>query len=106
MLLLLRLHKLQGRGDGEGKVSLRCFSADHKDCKFAREKKYVFCLFVLFFVFASYSKSNKLLLVARHILTTGLKDAFKVGAVNFAKSLSPPSIVKKIRTGSKSSQGT
>ena len=34
------------------------------------------------------------------------KNAFKVGSVKFANSLSPPSIVKKVRTGSKSSQGT
>ena len=55
---------------------------------------------------ASYSKSNKLLLVARHTLTTGLHNAFKVGSVKFANSLSPPSIMKKVRTGSNSSQGT
>ena len=34
------------------------------------------------------------------------KNAFKVGSVKFANSLSLPSIVKKVRTGSKSSQGT
>ena len=34
------------------------------------------------------------------------KNAFNVGSIKFADSLSPPSIVKKIRTGSKSSQGT
>ena len=34
------------------------------------------------------------------------KTAFKVGSVKFLNSLSPPSIVKKVRTGSKSSQGT
>ena len=34
------------------------------------------------------------------------KNAFKVGSVKFANSLSSPSIVKKVRTGSKSSQGT
>ena len=34
------------------------------------------------------------------------KNAFKVGSVKFTNSLSPPSIVKKVRTGSKSSQGT
>ena len=55
---------------------------------------------------ASYSTSNKLLLVVRHILTTGLQTVFEVGSVKFANSLSPPSIVKKVRTGSKSSQGT
>ena len=37
---------------------------------------------------ASYSTSNKLLLIARHILTTGLEKAFKVGSVKFADSLS------------------
>ena len=55
---------------------------------------------------ASYSTSNKLLLVARHILTMGLQKCLKVGSVKFANSLSPPSIVKKVHTGSKSSQGT
>ena len=54
---------------------------------------------------AFYSTSNKLLLVARHILCAS-KNAFKVGSVKFANSLSPLSIVKKVRTGSKSSQGT
>ena len=34
------------------------------------------------------------------------KNAFKVGSVKFANSLSPPSIVKKVHAGSKSSQGT
>ena len=48
---------------------------------------------------ASYSTSKKLLLVARHIV-------FKVGSVKMANSLSLPSIVKKVRIGSKSSQVT
>ena len=34
------------------------------------------------------------------------RNAFKVGCVKFTNSLTPPSIVKKVRTGSKSSQGT
>ena len=34
------------------------------------------------------------------------KNACKVGSVIFANSLSPPSIVKKVRTGSKSCQRT
>ena len=34
------------------------------------------------------------------------KNVFKVGSIKFANSLSPPSIVKKVHTGSKSSQGT
>ena len=34
------------------------------------------------------------------------KNAFKVGSVKFTNSLSPPYIVKKVRTGSKSSEGS
>jgi len=33
------------------------------------------------------------------------KNVFQVGSVKFANSLSPPSIAKKVRTGSKSSKG-
>jgi len=45
--------------------------------------------------------SNKLLLISRHIMTTGLKNAFKVGSVKFANLLSPLSSVNKIHIGSK-----
>ena len=41
-----------------------------------------------------------------YILTMDLQNAFKVGTVKFANSLSLPSIVKKVCIGSKSSQGT
>ena len=44
---------------------------------------------------ASCSTSSKSLLVARHILTAGLQNAFKVGSVKFANSLSPPCIVSE-----------
>ena len=85
------------RGWRVEKKSLRRFLADQKIASSSKK-----CV-----LGASYSTSNKLLLVARHIMTTGLqKIAFKVGSVKFANSLSPPSIVKKVRTGSKSSQGT
>ena len=36
----------------------------------------------------------------------GPKKFFEVGRVKFANSLSPPSIVKKVCSGIKSSQGT
>ena len=52
---------------------------------------------------ASYTTSDKFLLAARHILTTGLQKCLDV---NFAVSLSQPSIVKRLRNGSKSGQGT
>jgi len=64
----------------------------------------------------SYSTSNRLLLIARHILTTGLRKCLKDGTEIFANSLLPPSILKergkkekkkkkKGRTENKSGQG-
>ena len=53
-------------------------------------------------VLASFSMSNRFLLVARHTLTMGLQ---KAGAVNFVNSLSLLSM-KKVRTKTKNSQGT
>ena len=94
---LLQLPKLPGKGDGGWeKVSLHCFSAGQKIASLTKKMWFG----------ASYGTSSKLLLVASHILTVVLQNAFKVGSVNFANSLSPPSIVKQVRTGSKSSQGT
>ena len=54
----------KGMEGGEKKVSLRRFLADQKIASSWREKMRFR---------ASYSTSNKLLLVARHILTTGLQ---------------------------------
>ena len=66
---LLQLQKLQGKGDGGwGKMSLRHFLADQKLT--SSWKKMCFG--------ASYSTSNKLLLVARYVLTMGLQNVFKV----------------------------
>ena len=102
----MQLQKLPGKGDGGRgkKVSLCCCFwltrrsrvRGEKRKKKRKKKRFE----------ASYSTSNKILLIARHIMTTGFKNAFKVGRVKFANSLSPPSIVKKVRTGSKSSPGT
>ena len=55
---------------------------------------------------ASYSTSNKYCLLPDTFWLRASKNVFKVGSLKFANSLSPPSIVKKVRTGSKSSQGT
>ena len=82
--------------EGGQKESLRRFLADQKIVASSWEKMRFG---------ASCSTGNKLLLVACRILITGLQ-IFKVGNVKFANSLSPPSIVTKVRTGSKSSQGT
>ena len=76
MPTLLQLQKLPGKGDGGWKKSVfASFMADQKIAsswdpppppkKKKEEKKKHFG--------ASYSTSNKLLLVARHILTTGLQ---------------------------------
>ena len=86
----------RGKGmEGGKKVSLHHFLADQKITSswkkcvlghpIARAKSY--CLF-----------PDTLWLRAS-------KNAFKVGSVKFANSLSPPSIVKKVHTRSKSSQG-
>ena len=59
----------QGKAmEGGKKMFLRCFLADQKIASLWKKN------------WASYSTSNKLLLVARHILTTGL---YEVGSVKF-----------------------
>ena len=79
--------------EGWKKVSLRRFFADQMIANSLKKMRFG----------ASYSARNKLSLVARHILTTGLQNVLKVGSVKLANSLSPPSIVKKVGTRSKSS---
>ena len=76
---LIQLQKLAGIGDvGWKKSVFVLFFGRPEDREFVKKMRFV----------ASYSTSNKLLLVARHILTT---DLFKAGSVKFANSLSPPS---------------
>ena len=73
--------------EGGKKVSLRGFGADQNIAS---------------------SRGKKCVLghpIARATSYCLLSD-IKVGSVKCANSLSPPSIVKKVRTGSKSSQGT
>ena len=81
MPLLLYLQKIQGKGDGEWKKCLYIVLGLTRRLQ-VRGKK---CLFL-----ASYNTSNSLLLVARHILTTSLQNAFKVGSVNFSIFFSEP----------------
>ena len=84
-----------GKGmEGGKKVSLRHFRADQKIM--SSWKKMCFG--------ASYSMSNKLLLVARYTLWA-FKNVFKVGSVKFANSLSPPSSVKKYAPEVKAAKG-
>ena len=81
---------------GGKKVSLRHFWADQK---IAISRKY----FVLGHPLAQ-AASYCLLPDTFWLLAS--KNAFKVSSVKFTNSLSPPSIVKKVHTGSKSSQET
>ena len=108
MPLLLHLRKLQGKGDGEKSFKKRSLYIVFRLTRRSRVRggdgggggggEYV--------ILTSYSTSNKLLLADRHIWTTGFKNAFKVDTVNLTNLLSPPSVVKKVHTGSKNSQGT
>ena len=96
---LLQLQKLPGKWDGGWKkeeVCLRLFGADQK-------------------IASSWKKCVLGHPIARATSYCSLpdtrrlrasKNVIKIGSVKFANSLSPPSIVKKVRTGSKISQGT
>ena len=68
-----------------------------EDCKFCGGKKHFG---------ASYSMSKSYCLLPDTFWLPVSKNVFEVGSVKFANSLSPPSIVKKVHTRSKSSQGT
>ena len=103
MLLLLCLQELRGKRDGRWgekkrkKVSLRRLTADQKIASSSRKKK---CLLV------SRARVISYCLFPDTFRLQAFSIAFKVGAVkNLANSLSPSSIVKKVRTGSKSGQG-
>ena len=80
--------------EGGKKVSLHCVLANQKiailwkKCVLGHEEQVIACCLTHY----DYGPPKK--------------NAFKVGSVKFANSLSPPSIVKKVRTGSKSNQGT
>ena len=88
-----------GKGmEGGKKVSLRRFLADQK---IARPWKQ----FILGHPIA-WATSYCLLPNTFWLRVQASKNAFKVGSVKFSNLLSPPSIVKKVCTGSKSSQGT
>ena len=104
MPIQLRLQELHGKGDGgwREREKKKCLCIVFRLIRRSRVRgrnTFLFCCFL----HPVYSTSKKISLVARHILITGLKNAFKVDSRN---PLSPPFIVKKVRTGSKSGQGT
>ena len=64
MPMLLQLQKLLWKGDGVWKKSVfALFFGWPEDREFVEKMRFV----------ASYSMSNKLMLIARHIMTTGLQ---------------------------------
>ena len=63
MPILLQLQKLPWKGDGGWKKVSASFFGCPKDHEFVEKKRFG----------ASYSMSNKLLLISRHIMTTDLK---------------------------------
>ena len=94
---LLQLQKLLGKGDGGWKKwSLRCFFGWPEDHDFVEK-------IVLGHPIA---QAPRYCLLPDTFWLQVSKNAFKVGSVKFVNSVSPPSIVKKARTRSKSSQGT
>ena len=98
MPILLQLQKLPWKGDGGWKkVSFRRFFLLTRRLRVCRKK----CVLGHPIAWATsyYLLPDTLWLQAS-------KNAFKVGSVKFANSLSLPSIVKKAHTGSKSNQRT
>ena len=87
----------RGKGmDGGKKAPLHCFLADQK----------IMILWKKCILGHPIVQARSYCLLPDTFWLWASKNAFKVGSVNFANSLSPPSIVKKVCTGSKSSQGT
>ena len=101
-------------------INVKQYKCDHCcSCKKYREKRVEKSVFASFFGWpedcefiekmcfgASYSRATSYCLLPDTFWLWASKNVFKVGSVKFANSLSPPSIVKKVRTRSKSSQGT
>ena len=105
MPLLLRLQKSQGKGGGGWeKWYLHRFSADQKILS-SWKNAFFFCLFFCFLFLYPIARATSFCLLPDTFWLRALKSAFKFGTVSFAKSLSPPSIVQKVSTGSKSAKG-
>ena len=87
----------QGKGDGGSKKSVHSFWG------WPEEGEFVQNICILGHLIA---RATSYCLLPDTFWLWASKNAFKVGSVKFANSLSPPSIVKKACTESKSSQGT
>ena len=99
MPILLQLQKLPWKGDGGWeKKYAASFLGWPEDREFVGKKKCVLGHLI--------ARATSYCLFPDTLWLRASKNAFKVGSVKFANSLSLPSIVKQVRTGSKSSQGT
>ena len=85
-----------GKGMEGGKRCLRNFLADQK----------IASLWKKFILGHPIARATSYCLLPDTFWLRASKNAFEVGSVKFTNSLSPPFTVKKVRTGSKSSQGT
>ena len=85
-----------GKRKEKTKVSLHNFSADQKNASSWKKCRLGHHI----------ARATSCCLLPDTFLLRAFKNAFKVGSANVANSLSPPSILKKVRTGSKSGQGT
>ena len=92
---LLQLQKIPGKGDGGRGKKIASFFGWPEDRDFVGKK----CVLVHPIAWAT-----SYCLLSDTFWLRASKNAFKVSSVKFANSLSPPSIVKEVRTGSKSSQ--
>ena len=101
MPILLQLQKLPWKGDGGGGGgSLRRFKF-WLSRRLRVHRKKTWCV-----LGHPIARATSYCLLSFTLWLRASKNAFKVGSVKFANSLSPPSTVKKVHTGSKSCQGT
>ena len=99
MPILLQLQKLPWKGDGGWKQSVFAsffFLADQK----------IATLWKLCVLGHPIARATSYCLFPDTFRLRASKKVFKVGSAKFANSLSPPSIVKKVRTGNKNGQKT
>ena len=88
----------RGKGmEGAKKVSLHRFFGWPEDCEFIEKK----CVLE-----HPIARATSYCLLSDTLWLWASKNAFKVGSIKFVNSLSPPSIVKKVLTRIKTSQGT
>ena len=94
--LPLRLQELQRKGDGGWKKCLCVVFRLTRRSRVCGENNAIFGILY---------QEQQLLARCQTHYDYVLQNVFKAGTVNFVNSLSPPSVVKKVQTGSKNSQG-